>query len=251
MNRYILVLLLVLNILYGSHPNAALAVSLGELVSSGGTIVVGDTTFSEFNVLPAFRPGILNANVEGIVTNGDPGLRLSGGELIARHTGTGPPDLLRGAPEFTVATAGAPFTAVALSHHVPERTELAQTRILGSVYQVDSVNQNPKFNDRTLATEVSGDTLDTHLSSSTITPPQTLFGGTLIIEGESGPFFSSMAPPGSITNVIELSFSRAQPSGIPVPEPSTISLAGLAILTLAPRFFIYGYGHLAMKRRIR
>jgi hypothetical protein len=226
MNRYIPVLVLLLTTLYGWQPRAVLAVTLGELVSSGGTIVAGDTTFSQFSVLPVFRPGVLNANVEGIVTNGDPGLRLSGGELSLRGTDTGPRVFLQGAPEFTGATAGAPFTSVTLSHQVSERTGLANTTILGSIYQVDSVNQNPKFNDQTLATGVSGDTRDIPLSSSTLTPPPTIFGGTLIITGESRPFSSSMA--GSITNTIELSFSR-----VPVPEPSTLSLVGVAVLPLA------------------
>jgi hypothetical protein len=231
MNRYIPVLVLLLTMLCGWQPCAVLAVTLGELVSSGGTIVVGDTTFSEFSVLPAFRPGILNANVEGIVTNGDPGLRLSGGELSVRGTDTGPRVSLQGAPEFTGATVGGPFTSVTLSHHVSERTGLANTTILASIYQVDSVNQNPAFNDQTLVTGISGALGDIPLSSSTLTPPPTIFGGTLIITGESRPFASSMA--GSITNTIELSFSRDQPPAVPVPEPSTLSLAGLALFSLA------------------
>ena len=229
MKRYIRMVVLLLTMFHGGQPCAVLAVTLGQLVSTGGTIVVGDTTFSEFSELPAFSPGILNANVEGFVTNGGPGLRLSGGELSLRGTDTGPRVFLQGAPEFTVATAGAPFTSVTLSQQVTERTGLASTMILGSIYQVDSVNQNPKFNDRTLITSVS-DGSDIPVSFSTLTPPPTIFGGTLLIGGESRPFSSSMA--GSITNIIELSFSRNQPPGVPVPEPSTLSLACVALLPL-------------------
>ena len=62
---------------------------LRELVSTGGTIVAGDTTFSEFSDLCPFSP-VFRMPPLKVRQNGGPGLRLSGGELNMNGTDNGP-----------------------------------------------------------------------------------------------------------------------------------------------------------------
>ena len=193
------------------------AASLGELIAMGKTIQVGDVIFSDFSTLPAFAPQINGAMVDGILVDGRPGLRFSGGELNLSNAVTNQFAFMRGAPEFTVARAAGPaFTGVELVHRA-ERTGAAQTTTLAAIRDI---TDGRLINDTTLATEFSP-IFEVGQRSAGIQPPHSILRAQLIIEGRTGPFTDAS---GSISNVIDLTFSSDVSSPVPVPEPSSRAL---------------------------